>query len=45
MLDFIINIVLIRLAKQRVNLFFKIQFSRIYDINGYIYTTIKEIYN
>ena len=45
MSDFIINIISMRLAKQQVNLFFKIQFEQIYDANDYIHATMQEICN
>ena len=45
MSDFIINIISMRLAKQQVNLFFKIQFEQIYDANDYIHAIMQEICN
>ena len=45
MFDFIINIISMKLAKQQVNLFFKIQFEQIYDTNDYIHATMQEICN
>ena len=37
--DFIINIILMRLAKQWANLFFETQFECVYDANDYIHAT------
>ena len=43
--DFMTNIVSMRLAKQRANLFFETQFGQMYDANGYIHATTQEICN
>src|SRR5436190_7556319 len=41
--DFITNIVSMRLAKERANLFFETQFGRVYDANGYIHAITREV--
>src|SRR5204862_356482 len=41
--DFVTNIVSMRLAKERANLFFETQFGRVYDANGYIHATTQEV--
>ena len=43
--DCIINIILMKLAKQQINLFFEIQFEHVYNINNYIHAITQKICN